>query len=153
MPGASVMQPPDCTNKLPRMRIPRMVLACGLASASVAGCGGGDSNTTSDQAAVRATVVELTAASRAGSGTKICDELFTPLLKQSVAKAARRPCATEVSAKLLSPKAKFDVQDVAVQGSQATATVMDQFGKASTLSLVKAKGGWRISGVTSAQGK
>jgi hypothetical protein len=136
------------------MRPSRSLLAIGAGCAALAGCGGGgdDTNTIGDNVQVQKTIGSLTAAARAGDGKQICNEIFTPLLKQSVTKAAGHSCAKEVKSKLFAANARFDVSDVAVQGSQATVRVTDQFHKKSVITLVKQKDKWLISGVTAASG-
>ena len=129
------------------MRLRHHLLAAALAATVLAGCGGSDSSS-DDEGAVREVIAELTTASRAGDGDKICNELFSPLLKQSITDASKRPCAREVSEKLFSEKAEFDVKDVEVNEAQATASVTDQFDKTSVLTLVKQEEKWLISGVT-----
>ena len=129
------------------MRPTRHLLVAAIAATVLAGCGGSDSGS-DDEGAVREVIAELTTASRAGDGDKICNELFSPLLNKSIADASKRPCAREVSDKLFSEKAEFDVKEVEVNDAQASATVTDQFNKTSVLTLVKQEEKWLISGVT-----
>lgn len=116
----------------------------------LAGCGGGDSN--SDRDAVDDVLSSLETASRDGDGARICDEIFTPKLAASVSRSAKSGnCATEVKAKLFSPDAKIDVEDIDVgDESSATATVKEANGNVSKVFLVKQDGQWRIRGVTPA---
>ena len=134
------------------MRTTVCLLTVSFACVALASCGGSSGTTVTDNVGVRRTIGTLTDAARAGDGKKICDQIFTPLLKKSVATAAKRPCAVEVKQKLFAKNAEFNVADVSVQGNQATARVTDQFHKTSVISLVRVNGDWRISGVTAASG-
>ena len=119
--------------------------------APLGGCfGGGDDGSDSD--AVNQVLTDLQSASRDGDGSRICDEIFTPKLAASVSHNAKSgSCATEVKAKLFSPKAQIDVENIAVpDGSNATATVKEANGNVSKVYLVKQDGQWRIRGVTPA---
>jgi hypothetical protein len=116
----------------------------------LAGCGGGGGD--SDRDAVDDVLSNLESASRDGDGATICDEIFTPKLAASVSRSAKSgDCATEVKAKLFSPKAEIDVETIAVgDESSATATVKEANGNVSKVFLVKQDGHWRIRGVTPA---
>jgi hypothetical protein len=118
-------------------------------AAMISGCGGDDEDKSADPQ-VRAVITNLTDASRAGDAGKICDEIFAPQLKDSVAKAAGRPCAKEVKKKLFSPNATFTIEQLGVSGKTATVTVVDQFQKKSLIALVKLNNQWSIVGVTKA---
>ena len=123
---------------------------------SCAGCGGDAQQadqTQSDQAAVRRVLSDLQAASRAGDGKRICEEIFTPKLAKSVSTSSvSGSCATEVRQKLFSPSSRITVKDVTIsEPSDATATVAEANGNVSTVSLVKQGGRWRIRGVRAAQ--
>ncbi len=137
----------------------------GLAAAVVAalmlgGCGGGDSGgekpaadkTAADQTAVRQVLTDLQTASRAGDGKRICTQIFTPKLADSVTTSAvSGSCAKEVKAKLFSAKAELAVQNVTVSDpANATATVKEAIGNTSTVFLVKQSGRWRIRSVQAA---
>ena len=110
------------------------------------GCGGGDS----DRDAVDDVLSNLESASRDGDGARICDEIFTPKLAASVSRSSKSgACATEVKAKLFSPDAEIDVEDISIgDDSSATATVKEANGNVSKVFLVKQGGEWRIRGVT-----
>ena len=112
--------------------------------------GGGDSRSNRD--AVDQVLSDLQSASQEGDGTRICNEIFTPKLAALVSRSAKSgKCATEVKAKLFSPKAKLDVQNIDMpDGSNATATVKEANGNVSKVFLVKQSGQWRIRGVTPA---
>ena len=122
-----------------------------FAVAPLGGCfGGGDDS--SDRDAVDQVMSDLETASQQGDGGRICDEIFTPKLAALVSKSSKSgKCATEVKAKLFSPKAKIDVEQIDVpDGSSATATVKEANGNVSRIFLVKQSGEWRIRSVTPA---
>jgi len=138
-------------------------LAAGAAVAAAmvfGGCGGGDSGneptvaekTAADQTAVRQVLSDLQTASRAGDGKRICTQIFTPKLANSVTTSAKSgSCAKEVRAKLFSTKADIAVQNVDVtDAANATATVKEAIGNTSTVFLVKQSGRWRIRSVQAA---
>ena len=127
----------------------------GLAIAAVvAGCGGGDDadDGGSDQNAVEQVMSDLQTASREGDGERICNQIFTPKLSNSVTRASSTgSCATEVKSKLFSPETQIEVQNVSVPDeANATATVKESNGNTSTVFLVKQSGRWRIRSVTPA---
>lgn len=127
------------------------VLLALFAVAPLGGCfGGGNGN--NDRAAVDQVMSDLQTASQQGDGGRICNEIFTPKLAALVTKSSKSgSCATEVKAKLFSPKAKIDVQNVDLPaGSSATATVKEANGNVSKVFLVKQGGQWRIRSVTPA---
>jgi len=133
-----------------RIKTAGLLLAL-VAVAPLGGCfGGGDDGSDSD--AVNQVLTDLQSASRDGDGSRICDEIFTPKLAASVSRNAKSgSCATEVKAKLFSPKAQIDVETIAVPNeSNATATVKEANGNVSKVFLVKQDGHWRIRGVTPA---
>jgi len=121
------------------------------------GDGGGDGPTAAekiaaDQNAVRQVLSDLQTASRAGDGDRICTQIFTPKLSNSVTtSAASGSCAKEVKLKLFSPKTALAVQNVDVTDpANATATVKEATGNMSTVFLVKQSGRWRIRSVQAA---
>jgi hypothetical protein len=136
----------------------------GLAvAAAMAGCGGGassDQKTTgadtatkaADNTAVARVLADLESASRAGQGNRICTQIFTPKLADSVTvSAASGSCAKEVKKKLFSRKAQIVVQNVTVpNAANATATVKEANGNVSTVFLVKQSGRWRIRSIQAA---
>lgn len=144
-----------------RIRGGRRLLACMVISATIfaavlAGCGGSDekSSTTSDAAAaqessIRNVLDQLQQASVAGEGTRICNEIFTPKLADSVTKSAKSgSCAKEVKRNLFSPSTRLTVQDVNLtDAANATATVKEANGNVSTVYLVRQSGRWRIRAV------
>jgi hypothetical protein len=138
-------------------------LAAGAAVAAAmvfGGCGGGDTGNEPtaaekiavDQTAVRQVLSDLQTASRDGDGTRICTQIFTPKLANSVTTSAKSgSCAKEVKAKLFSTKADIAVQNVDVTDpANATATVKEAIGNTSTVFLVKQSGRWRIRSVQAA---
>jgi hypothetical protein len=133
-----------------RIKTAGLLLAL-VAVVPLGGCfGGGDDS--SDRDAVDQVLSDLQTASQEGDGTRICDEIFTPKLAALIERSAKSGnCATEVKAKLFSPEAKIDVENIDVpDDSNATATVKEANGNVSKVFLVKQDGQWRIRSVTAA---
>jgi hypothetical protein len=109
-------------------------------------------NNSSEQDAVEQVLSDLETASREGDAARICEDIFTPKLAASVARASGSgSCASEVKAQLFSPDAAIEVQDIeGPDGSDARATVEEANGNVSTVHLVKQDGQWRIRSVTPA---
>jgi len=134
-------------------RIALLVALAALgAGTSFAGCGRDSKQSDEkqrDQVAVRRVLSDLQAASRAGNGRRICDDIFTSKLAESISGSAPSgSCAKEVRDKLFSPRARITVKDISVSDpGNATATVTEANGNTSTVSLVKQGGRWRIRGV------
>jgi hypothetical protein len=133
------------------MALTRLIGTCFVAVVLAAvGCGG--SNESSDQDAVADVMSSLDEASRDGNGAKICSDLFTPKLANSVKSSADSgDCAAEVKAKLFSPDSKIEVDDISVpDDANATAVVTEGNGNVSRVFLVKQGGEWRIRSVVPA---
>lgn len=141
-------------------RIGLTAVAALTVAAALAGCGGGsgaasaqktaDANATkASNDAVNQVMSDLQAASLAGDGKRICREIFTPKLADSVTESASSgSCAKEVKRKLFSRETKLTVQTIAVSNAaNATATVDEANGNTSTVFLVKQSGRWRIRSV------
>ena len=128
--------------------------AVALALALGMGACGGDSKDdgTSDMKAVAKVMADLNAASRSGDGERICSQLFTPKLANSVSTSSSRgACAAEVKANLFSPDAAISVERISVPDeANASATVKEANGNTSTVFLVKQAGQWRIRSVAPA---
>jgi hypothetical protein len=136
----------------------RLVLAVStVAVAAITGaCGGSDAKekattskparaASSQQRSVVATIDELQQAAQHGNAGRICGEIFTQKLAQSIKAAAKRSCATEVRERLLTPRERISVgRDIRVNGDHATAVIREQNGNTSTLFLVKQGGRWKI---------
>jgi hypothetical protein len=126
------------------------------AALAIGGCGGSDDETTGQptgvEASVRRVLSDLQAAAVAGDGKRICTQIFTPKLAQSVASSAKSgSCAEEVRRNLFSPTTRLRVQRVTVaDGANATATVEEASRKTSTVFLVRQSGRWRIRSVRAA---
>ena len=128
-------------------------------AAALTGCGGDSSSEeksagkaatkSADEKAVKQVMSDLQTASRAGDGKRICTQIFTPKLADSVTKSAKSgSCAKEVKQKVFSPNAKISVQNVDVPNTaNATATIKEANGNTSTVFLVKQSGRWRIRSV------
>jgi hypothetical protein len=137
------------------------VVLAAVVAAAIAGCGGsgGDKNSATstpsnadNTTAVKQVLADLQAASRAGDGNRICTQIFTPKLADSVTKSAKSgSCAKEVRRKLFSKKARITVQNVDVPNAvNATATIKEANGNVSNVFLVKQSGRWRIRSVQAA---
>jgi hypothetical protein len=134
-------------------RVEVMATAMGVAIA-LAGCGGsGDTrrapDLSNDTRAILATIDTLQAASRQDDARRICDDIFTASLAQSIHDASKHSCEAEVRDTLTSPDAQLSVsRKVDVKGSRATASVREQNGEMSTVSFVKVAERWRIERIT-----
>jgi hypothetical protein len=139
--------------------------ALAVVTAALAGCGSGSSDTGSkktpavdpankaaDNTAVKQVMADLQTASRAGDGKRICTQIFTPKLANSVTTSAKSgSCAKEVKKKLFSRKAQIAVQNVDVpNAANATAVIKEANGNTSNVFLVKQSGRWRIRSVQAA---
>ena len=80
----------------------------------MAGCGGdSEDDGTSDMKAVAKVMSALDTASRAGDGERICTQLFTPKLANSVSTSSSSgECGQEVKSKLFSPDSDISVEDI-----------------------------------------
>ena len=129
-------------------------IAVAVLALVVTGCGGaggtsGGGSSGNDEGAVRAVMADLQTASREGDGNRICNQIFTPKLADSVTSSSPTgSCAKEVRHKLFSPDAKIAVESVDVSDpANAKATVKEKNGKTSNVFLVKQSGEWRIRSV------
>jgi hypothetical protein len=140
----------DAILEMTRIKTAGLMLAL-FAVVPLSGCFGG-SDDSSDRDAVDQVMSDLQTASQQGDGGRICDEIFTPKLAALVSRSAKSgKCASEVKAKLFSPRAKIDVEQIDVpDDSNATATVKEANGNVSKIFLVKQSGHWRIRSVTPA---
>ena len=137
------------------MRPTKTTLAVLSTLCAIAGCSGGSSGGGSaggggnDEGAVRGVMSQLQEASRQGDSNRICNQLFTPKLADSVTSTSKAgSCAKEVKAKLFSPDAKISVDSVDVTDqANAKATIRERNGKTSRVFLVKQSGEWRIRSV------
>jgi hypothetical protein len=130
----------------------RFTLLVAVLTLSAGGCGGGNASgdrQAADEKEVTHVMSDLQAASRAGDGQRICGQIFTPKLADSVTKASKSGnCATEVKKKLFGPDVKITVEHIDVQNpANATATVKEANGNRSSVFLVKQSGRWRIRSV------
>jgi hypothetical protein len=147
-----------------RQRVTGLV-AVAVLTAALAGCGSGSSDNGSkktpavdpaakaaDNTAVKQVIADLQTASRAGDGKRICTQIFTPKLANSVTMSAKSgSCSKEVKKKLFSRKAQIAVQNVDVPNpANATAVIKEANGNTSNVFLVKQSGRWRIRSVEAA---
>jgi hypothetical protein len=136
------------------------VVAVVTASVALAGCGGGSGGNKSAgatsksdaSAAVKQVMTDLQTASRQGDGSRICTQIFTPKLADSVTKSAPSgSCAKEAKRNLFSSSAHIGVENIDVPDSvNATATIKEANGNVSNVFLVKQGGRWRIRSVQAA---
>jgi hypothetical protein len=136
-----------------RMGLVGVLLIAVVVAAVLVGRGlGSEDNATSDQDAIRQVMTDLQTASREGEGERICDQIFTPKLSDSITGSSTSgSCAAEVKAKLFSPSTTIEIENVNVTDeSNATVTVKEANGNTSTVFLVKQSGRWRIRSVTPA---
>lgn len=135
-------------------RLPASGLALMACVAGAAGCGKGDTTTTSetpptavsgDQREIHAVIDRLTSASRASDGATICHALVTHALKLSIQRASHAPCSKAVARAIGGPKTRFRTGPIAVKSTYGLAEVTDQAGRRSHLIMQKTEGGWRIA--------
>lgn len=137
-------------------RGPLIALLAVSAALAAGGCGGSDGDATDrrsgDETAVRTALSDLQTAALAGDGKRICTEIFTPKLANSVTSSAKSgSCATEVRRNLFSPTTRLTVQSVTVADqANATAKVKEASGEMSTVFFVRQSGRWRIRSVQAA---
>lgn len=147
---------PASTTRRPSARGPLVALLAVSAGLAAGGCGGSDGAATDqrsgDETAVRTALGNLQAAALAGDGKRICTEIFTPKLANSVTSSSKSgSCATEVRRNLFSPTTRLTVQSVTVADqANATARVKERSGAVSTVYFVRQSGRWRIRSVQAA---
>ena len=137
--------------------------ALAVLTVALAGCGSGSKDTSGDQktdaankatdnTAVKQVMTDLQSASRAGDGKRICTQIFTPKLANSVTTSAKSgSCAREVRKNLFSRNAQIAVQNIDLPNAvNATAVIKEANGSTSTVFLVKQSGRWRIRSVAPA---
>ena len=132
------------------------VLLAALAVAlPLAGCGGGGGdnegknakNFSGEQKQVAQVIDDLVAASRDGDATKICTEIFTPSLAKVVGARSKTTCKAAVQKQLVNPKEDITITALTVKTPNGLATVREQNGNATRLTLLKESGKWRINGI------
>lgn len=129
-----------------------VAVSMSVVALAVAGCGESKDKPdakAADETSIRNVLGQLQQASVAGDGARICAQIFTPKLADSVTKSAKSgSCAKEVRQKLFSPATRLTVQDVSVtDAANATATVKEANGNTSTVFFVRQSGRWRIRSV------
>ena len=136
------------------MPTPRKAVTSLLALAALAACGGatggpGGGGASEEEDDVRFVMSDLQAASRDGDGDRICNEIFTPKLANSITSASKHgSCAKEVEENLFAPDVRIVVDDVRIDDpTNATAVVKEYNGNVSRVLLAKQGGDWRIRSV------
>ena len=136
-----------------RLRLPAALLSAALAFA-LAGCaGGGNRDTdsaadfTGEQKAVATTVEDLQKAAKERDGRKICSDLITAKLRDSI---SGENCGEAVDDAIReTDEVDLEVTRVTISGTAATALVDEETGedesRTRTLKLEKAAGRWRIA--------
>jgi hypothetical protein len=146
--------PASTTRSLPARG--SLVALLAVSALAAGGCGGSDGNVTAkrsgEETAVRKALSNLQAAAVAGNGKRICTDIFTPKLANSVTSSSKSgSCAKEVRRNLFSPTTRLTVQSVTVADkANATAKVKEASGKMSTVFFVRQSGLWRIRSVQAA---
>jgi hypothetical protein len=129
--------------------------AVAAAAVIAVGCGGDDDNgDSSDESGVAQTIADLSTASRNADGARICSSVFAAALEENVRRASKQSCAAEVKENL--PKGGYDlkVDDLNVEGDNATVNVTvsppdavlvpGQTDDKVIIALAKEGGDWRI---------
>jgi hypothetical protein len=120
-----------------------------LLSVAAAGCAGSSSSSGNFQGTERdvaKAIDDLSSAASRKNEAKICDELLTKELAQSL-KSTGTDCETEISDAIAdSDDYDMTVKDVSVSGPTATA-VVENNDRTATLRLQKVGQDWRISGL------
>ena len=116
-------------------------MAALCAAGVLASCGGGGDG----EGEVKDVVEELESASREGDGARICNELFTENLAISIRRAAKQPCADEVTQNVASKSARFTVAELEVDGDKATAQLVDEKEQRSDVLFERDGDSWRIA--------
>jgi len=141
------------TVQIGRQPLAAMAVAMSVSGAVLTGCGGSDDTPSprqTDEAAIRKVLNQLQQASVAGDGNRICTQIFTPKLANSVTKSARSgSCAKEVRKNVFSPTTRLAVQDINVSNAaNATAVIKEASNKhTSTIFFVRQSGRWRIRSI------
>jgi hypothetical protein len=119
-------------------------LACALAIAAVAvtGCGGGDSGTAADTAAINDLVAEINRANTEKDGGAYCDLLQPSAFLDSF--NSRNECATETNQILEQSAVQPDlvVEDITIDGDTAMVSFVGRSGEAP---LVKEGDSWYLA--------
>lgn len=133
-----------------------MCAAAAVTCALVGGCGGetgeNEGQFEGEQAKVAKVVDELQAAGRAGDGDRICDDLFTENLRISVSRASKRACAEEVVSNIGGKETAFEVSGIKIEGGNATAELVDQEDRVSSVLFQREGDRWRIARIGAAEG-
>jgi hypothetical protein len=118
---------------------------------ALAGCGGSTSSATNfsgDEQGVAEQVEALQSAAESRDGAAVCGDVLTADLRESM-RSDGASCADQVDEAIGdADDFELEVQDVSVQGEQATARVLARYDGADrvrTVELVRERGSWRIS--------
>lgn len=130
---------------------------------TLSACGQTSKDSTGDfkgeQKAVAQTVEDLQSASSKNDQDKICDEILAADLVNKIKAASKQTCAEALKDSLRDADSfELQVKKVAIDGTTATAVVESDTGGSgddkttTTLTLTKARDGWRISSLGSPSG-
>ena len=122
------------------------------AATALAGCGGSSvgpnaKNFSGEQRKAAQVIDDLASASRAGDTKKICTKIFTPQFAVAVARRNKTTCQARVQRVLVSKSEKITILQLAVQTPNGLASVREQTGKVSRLTLLKQNGVWHVDGI------
>jgi hypothetical protein len=142
---------------LRRKRIASLAALC--AAVLVVGCGGDDgdggSNNADDysgtEADVASVVDDLANAGRDGDGAKICEEILTTELVETVEQESDQSCASEFASELEEGEYELEIDSLEVDGDTATVGVTDQKDRRSVLHIERVDDDWRIASVPPAE--
>ena len=139
------------------LRATRRVIAgatCALLMGACGGGGGGENEGRYDgaEAEVAKVVDQLQSAGRESDGDRICEDLFTKNLSISVQRASKRECAEEVTSNISGEDTTFEVSKIKINGKNATAELVDEEDRRSSVLFQQEGGGWRIARIAEAEG-
>lgn len=127
---------------------------CALLVAACGGGGGGGNEDRYDgaEAEVAKVVDQLQSAGRESDGDRICEDLFTENLSISVKRASKRECAEEVTSNISGEDTTFEVSNIKINGKNATAELVDEEDRRSSVLFQQEGGSWRIARIGEAEG-
>lgn len=138
------------------LRATRRLIAGATCALLVAACGGGggenEGRYDGAEAEVAKVVDQLQSAGRESDGDRICEDLFTENLSISVQRASKRPCPEEVTSNISGEDTTFEVSDIKINGKNATAELVDEKDRRSSVLFQQEGGEWRIARIGEAEG-
>jgi hypothetical protein len=128
------------TSSRARRALAAPVLAAVLVA--VAGCGSDKKSFSGEALNVADKASQLSSASSAKNASLICNQIFSPSLRQELVTQAGG-CEGSIGP-VMTRNAGITVEDVNVQGNEAAAKVKDKGGNEYLIHFVKLNGDWRI---------